>query len=248
MRICRSILSPLCKGAWWLMIVAVNVPAHELKASLAAAETNIASYLEWFGFSDLAEKVPPSADHWLFWALILILLIYVIWKFVVRPILDAQAIETNPANGWRVARAIMRARTMDKVYELFMDYEAVEPSAKAHELEVLAAYGLRNHRTSTEEGGWVLANMEEQAELRGLGGRKPLLEVYSRLERDFPNPWWTRIWRKAKKYSVTANAVSWSFGVPDISRDGVTLKKAPTFRRNPVEWMRQKLKRMSGSQ
>ena len=241
MRIWRTILPRFGKGIWWAGVVVVTVPAHELKASLAAAETNVASYLEWFGLGHLVEILPTHADCWLAGVLFLVLLFYLLWVLVIRRSVDAQAIEKNPANGWRVARAMMRARAMSQAKALFMDFEAVDASKKTHELEVLAAYGLRWWRTNTEEGGWELAEMEEQAHLRGLGGREPFLEVYRRLDREFPAPWWTRVWRKDRKHAVSASGASWSFSVSTISQDGVTVTRAPAFWRNPVGWTRRKL-------
>lgn len=242
----------LSKAIWLVGVLIVTVPPEDLEKSLAAVETNIAGYLKLFGLDEWAAGVPEQADSWLLIVLAIFGVGYVgyvgylVWKWRFRRDEDTEVLKTNPGNGWRVARVMMKAARMRQVRAHFMDFEAVEASRKSHELEVLAAYGLRCERTGTVEGGSQLACMEEQALLRGLGGEAPFLEAYRRLDNEFPAPWWTRLRRKwsrripptGKKYTVAADKASWSFDVPDSAADGVTLTRAPTFWRDPIGWTR----------
>ena len=160
-------------------------------------ESNVAAHLEYFGVGSWGEGFTADTDEWITVGVIALVFIAVaLWVCPYFRRGDEKAIRSNPGNGWRVARQMMRALTMRRVRALFMDFEAVETSEKAHELEVLAAYGLRWWRVDTEDSGWELASMEEQALSRGLGGREPFFETYQRLDKGFPEPWWIWLWRK----------------------------------------------------
>ena len=54
---------------------------------------------------------------------------------------DSEAIEINPGNGWRVARLILQASTLDEVEKLYRDF--MSQPHKNREERVFAAYWVR---------------------------------------------------------------------------------------------------------
>ena len=239
MWILRTSLLLLGRVLWLGGLVVVTVSPEELKRSLADAETNVAAYLELIGLDKLAKNVPEQTDSAL-GAVLVIVAAYLVCKWWLRRHTDAKAIRHNPGNGWRVARQIMRTRTISQARALFMDFEAVEAERKAHELEVLAAYALRWWRTGMEEGGAQVAAMERLALSRGLGGRYPFLEAYRRLDREFPEFWWARLRHKLAKRTapkrVPVQPGNVSFG-PMSATVNLSVMSLPKWWRNPIKWV-----------
>ena len=57
---------------------------------------------------------------------------------------DSEAVRINPANGWRVARLIMKAATVDEVAELFEDFRGLPQ--RTSDGDVFAARALKMSR------------------------------------------------------------------------------------------------------
>ena len=76
---------------------------------------------------------------------------------------DRDAVRTNPGNGWRVVRLIMKASTVEEVEALHEDFRAA--ARRTCEIEVTAAYWLKRARLLDydDESHWwaMVESMEE---------------------------------------------------------------------------------------
>ena len=157
-----------------------------------------------------AELMWPEESPWTWWFIAgAVFVLWLLFAYVgSRYFSDREAAKRNPGNGFRVSCLIMKAWTTTAADKIFRDFEAIASSDKTNELDVLAAYGLRMWRTNTGHGGGELACMENMALSRGLGGQHPFLETFKRLEKEFPEPWWSKLLGKRREEIETLhNAV-----------------------------------------
>ena len=98
---------------------------------------------------------------------------------------DSEAVRINPANGWRVARLIMKAATVDEVAELFEDFRGLPQ--RTSDGDVFAARALKMSRLlnkDDQDDDWWWDFYEEANRLE-ISDEQALASL-TRLEKEFP--------------------------------------------------------------
>lgn len=227
-----GLLSLLCAGALTLF------PMHPEKV-----ESQAAAWLSYVGFSEWAEGVTKTTDSWVsggLWILLAVaiglLCVALIRAF--RRDQDAEEVNRNPGNGWRVSRLIMKVRSLRTVEALCRDFMA-QPH-KTEEAFVIAAATIRRYRTkrNTPDAAWDLA--EELEEERMRLGSDVIDRAVSAIEKDFPVSWWARLWR-GRPERTAPKPVHIQLGRVSLGPMTATVKvqmiSRPQWWRNPVKWV-----------
>ena len=96
---------------------------------------------------------------------------------------DAEAVRRDPGHGYRVARLIMKCRTVDEVQTLYEDFK--NASNKTSESKALAAYAFKKERllNGDQDEDWWWDFYEEAAKLED---SDEVIREFERLEKEFP--------------------------------------------------------------